>query len=368
MTKRSIAILGTRGIPARYGGFETFAEELATRLATAGHRVTVYCEKGLGEGLAVHKGVNLRYISANVGGPLATVLFDARCLWDARSGHDVIYLLGYGAAPFLLIPKLYGQETWINVDGIEWKRAKWSGLAKSYFRLMEYCSVRIANLVIADAHGIEHHLRLRQRTSFKCSVIPYGAEAPETPPDERLLDTLDLIANEYHLVVCRLEPENHVAEIIEGHMASRAKFPLVIVGDINSSTPYTKRLGELRNPNLRFLGTIYDKATLQAVRFYARSYLHGHSVGGTNPSLLEAMACANYTIAHDNDFNREVLGSSGRFFDNSRDIAAEIARAETLPELELKAIGDLNKTRVQADYSWESISTRYQRLIQASAD
>ena len=146
-----IAILGTRGIPAAYGGFETFAEEVAVRLAKAGVEVTVYCESGQGAEPAEYQGVKLRYVPSPACGPLTTVLFDLRCLWNARKDFDAVYMLGYGAAQFCFIPRLFGSRVWINVDGIEWARAKWSGLAKAYFRLMEWFSMRTPNRVIADA-------------------------------------------------------------------------------------------------------------------------------------------------------------------------------------------------------------------------
>jgi hypothetical protein len=176
MMNKKIAILGTRGILARYGGFETFAEELTVRLAKKGLGVTVYCEAGSFEQPALYKGVKLVYIPSPSLGSFTKILFDLSCLWHARKKFDVVYMLGYGTSLFCLIPRLYGAKVWINMDGIEWARAKWNFAAKVYFKIMEAIAVRIANRIIADAEGIKHHLQSRHSRMQSCSVIPYGAD------------------------------------------------------------------------------------------------------------------------------------------------------------------------------------------------
>ncbi len=149
-----IAILGTRGIPARYGGFETFAEKLGTGLSARGYDVTVFCESGGPGAPDVYQCVKLRYISTPSLGPIQTILYDLQCLWAARRGYDVVYILGYGAALFSMIPRLWRAEVWINPDGLEWARAKWGIIAKIYFRLMEWISLYAANRIIADSEAI----------------------------------------------------------------------------------------------------------------------------------------------------------------------------------------------------------------------
>lgn len=195
-----LAILGTRGIPARYGGFETFAEELALRLVDEEVEVTVYCEAGEQPQPSVYKGIKLKYIPAPECGSLSTILFDMRCLWHARKGYDVIYMLGYGATPFCLIPRFWRSKVWLNVDGIEWARAKWSSLGKAYFKMMEWFSLWIPNRVIADAEGIKVHLESRHRSLPPCSVIAYGAPIVENAPDINLLRDWDLTSKGYYLV------------------------------------------------------------------------------------------------------------------------------------------------------------------------
>lgn len=358
-----LAILGTRGIPASYGGFETFAEELSTRLAADGVQVTVYCE-GTGAGQPdSYRGVSLRFVPTPSLGPFTTPLFDVRSLWDARKRFDVIYVLGYGAAPFCFIPRMYGKRVWLNVDGIEWKRAKWGRLARLYFQLMEYFSTFTPDRVIADAEGIRQHLLRRHRSLPRCTVIPYGAilveEAPAFDPEKEW----NLDRGKYYLMVCRLEPENHVREIIEGFLASQSRLPLVIVGNQRSATDYVNGLLRFESERVRFIGTIFDKSRLQALRYHSLAYFHGHSVGGTNPSLLEAMGCGNLVLAHDNDFNREVLAESGRFFVNAQEIPELITEIESLGEGDRSRQQEQVRDRIRTIYNWESVVSAYRELL-----
>lgn len=357
-----IAILGTRGIPARYGGFETFAEELAVRLAEAGLDVTVYCEREADKQPSSFRGVSLVYLSVIPCGPLTTVLFDLRCLWHACKRYDVIYLLGYGAALFGFIPRLWGRTVWLNPDGIEWQRAKWGRVAKTYFKAMEFFSTLTPNRLIADAQGIRNHFIARHRRLPPCTVIPYGAPLIHSAPVPKPLIAWKLTARQYYLVVCRLEPENHVREIIEGFTASASPLPLIIVGNHQTGTPYVQALRRLESDRVRFIGTVYNEA-LQALRYHALAYFHGHSVGGTNPSLLEAMGCGNLVVAHDNAFNREVLGAVGYFFHCAADIPALVQTVETLPTDESTTISTALRDRIRTHYNWDRIATIYLQLL-----
>ncbi len=357
-----IAILGTRGIPARYGGFETFAEKLAVGLVEHGAEVTVYCESDGQEKCSEFRGVKLMYHSAPPYGPLQTILYDLKCLWSARTGYDVVYMLGYGAAPFCLIPRLWGSQMWINPDGVEWLRAKWSPLAKAYFQLMEWSSVRVSDRVIADAEAIAQHLEGRHGKLKNCSVIPYGCHLIEEPPASDLLSEWGIDPGDYYLVVCRLEPENHVLEIIEAVRKSKTSKQLVIVGNIAAETKYAAALRGLDHERVRFIGTVYDEAKLTALRWHCFGYLHGHSVGGTNPSLLEAMGCGNLIFAHDNPFNRETLGGDGVFFRSSKDLACAMDSVEA-GVLDVGALKRGVRDRASKEYSWDSIVRRYWQLL-----
>lgn len=360
---KSIAILGTRGIPASYGGFETFAEELALRLVKRGVSVTVYCEADAAKEETSYHGVRLVHVVTVACGPLATIVFDLISLWKARKGHDVVYMLGYGAAPFCVIPRLSGSTVWLNVDGVEWARAKWGNFAKIYFKTMEWFSTWIPNRVIADAEAIRTHLKHRHKRLPSCSVIPYGAPIIEEPPTIDLLKEWNLVSKEYYLVVSRIEPENHVLDIVEGYKKSRSSIPLVIVGNHNSGTAYAAKFLPLANEQVRLIGAVYDKAKLEALRWHSLAYFHGHSVGGTNPSLLEALGCGNLIIAHENPYNREVVSDIGFYFRCSDDIPDLVAEVEALDQQQRQQLSDMARSKISEDYQWEKIVDNYLNLL-----
>lgn len=359
-----IAILGARGIPARYGGFETFAEELATRLVAGGaHDVTVYCE-GRGEGGPMEfNGVHLKHISCFPLGPLSTILFDLACLWNARKDYDIVYMLGYGASIFCFLPRLWNTLVLINMDGVEWRRNKWGPVAKLYFKAMEAAAMLMPDHLIADAEAIREHLALRHSSMPPCTVIPYGAPIIQEAPDPSLLRQWGLSPGGYYLVVCRLEPENHVLEIIRGFRNSSSHRKLIILGDRESGTDYVAQLKfEASDPRIKMVGTEYNTMKINALRYHAYAYLHGHSVGGTNPSLLESMGCGAAVLAHDNVFNREVLADAGRYFAAPEELTKLIGQ---LDEGELP-IAEMKKRAwriVQDKYSWDLMAGVYARLF-----
>lgn len=312
-----------------------------------------------------HRGIKLVHLPAPRLGPLTTLWFDLRSLIRAAGRYDVIYMLGYGSGFFCFIPRLFGGEVWINMDGIEWRRSKWNGLARRWLRWMEGAAVRSADRIVADAEAVLDELQSRHRVR-SASVIPYGAhpvvEAPEWP-----LDAFGVTKEGYYLVVCRLEPENHVAEIVEGYLDAAPDYPLVVLGDIDAPTGYAARLREIRDPRVRFAGTLYDRERLHALRFHARAYFHGHSVGGTNPSLLEALGCGNLVIAHDNPFNREVAGPHAFYFSRPEEIAGSLARIESLSDAERAEQRDGARRRIAERYTWERIADAYLELLAAGA-
>jgi len=361
--KMKIAILGTRGIPARYGGFETFAEKLSIGLVERGFDVTVFCESGDTSAPATLHGVNLRYVVAPAIGSLQTILYDARCLWEARNGYDVAYMLGYGAAPLCLIPRIWNTEVWINPDGLEWARTKWGWMARTYFRMMEWASVRVANRIIADAEAIAASISSRHGELKACSVIPYGCEVIEMPPPVKPLLEWDLEPNSYYLLVCRLEPENHVREILEAFQRSHSKRQLIVLGNHLLQTRYVEQLRSMQDPRIRLIGAVYDSAKLTCLRYYCFAYLHGHSVGGTNPSLLEAMGCANLVFAHDNPFNRETLGQCGFYFRDPLELAQAIDHAEH-EEDDINRLREAAKSRAHTYYQWKDIIDRYATMLE----
>ena len=274
----------------------------------------------------------------------------------------MVYMLGYGAAPFCLIPRLWNTKIWINPDGLEWARAKWKSATKYYFRLMEWVSLHIADRIIADAEAIAASLASRHGPLRSCTVIPYGCDVFETPPSPQILSEWNLSPRGYYLIVCRLEPENHVLEILQAFQQSSSDKQLIIAGNHRAKTRYIEQLLAIRNPRIRFIGTIYDLCRLTALRYHAFAYMHGHSVGGTNPSLLEAMGCGNLIFAHDNMFNRETLGPSGLYFTNAINLSFAIDRAERAGT-ELEPLREAAKLRARSQYQWSDIITRYGKLL-----
>lgn len=361
MAPPSIAIIGSRGIPARYGGFETFAEELAVRLVKHGVDVTVYCEGRTGP--SKYQGVQLAYVPAPHLGGLTTILHDFRALWSARNKYDVVYMLGYGTSLFCLMPKLAGTEVWMNMDGIEWKRSKWGFLGKMWWKLMEFIAQYVPHLMIADALAINDFLGMRHSRLPKIVVIPYGADVVETPPDPAPLVEWGLTPHGFHLVVSRFEPENHVRELFLGYSNSNSPHPLVALGTTRKPTAYTRTLDAIAGADERIIlpGPIYDER-LAALRYYARTYLHGHSVGGTNPSLLEAMGCANAIVAHDNVFNREVAEDAALYFSTPADVTEHIDTLDA-DESQRNALGSLALQRLRAAYTWGGVVAAYLNLL-----
>lgn len=357
-----LAILGTRGIPARYGGFETFAEQLATRLDQRGIDVTVFCPSPSPRSDENYRGVRLKFVKFPRLGKYSQIIWDARCFWVARRGFDVVYMLGVAGAFAAWVPRVFGSEVWMNTDGLEWKRAKWTLPQRTYLAVAEALSVLFATWVVADSGAIADYLQRRYFGLKRVSTIAYGADIPAERPDPGPIMEWGLERDGYYIVVCRLEPENHVLEIIEGYQQSHSSLPLVVLGDIEEPNAYVQKLLVHRSDRIRFVGTVYDQQKLGALRYHARAYMHGHSVGGTNPSLLEAMACSNLVIAHDNPFNREVLGDCGLFFADRGALKVLVDRVDS-GELNATLLREGAAQIIRSRYRWDQIADSYLQLL-----
>jgi glycosyltransferase involved in cell wall biosynthesis len=247
----------------------------------------------------------------------------------------------------------------MHVDGLEWQRAKWGVRASRYYRWAEARSSRWADALIADAHGIADHLR--EAHGVHAHYIPYGAPIV-SPPPARLAE-VGLTPGKYHLVVARLEPENHVREIVAGFATSQARMPLIVIGDAPYADTYRAQVRAAAgdDPRIRFLGSLWDSDLLDALYAHALTYLHGHSVGGTNPSLLRALGAGAPVIAFDVVFNREVAGSAGEYFTSPADVAALCEAAERDPEGAL-ARGSAGQADVAVRYRWSDVADSYEDL------
>ncbi|MBE0641942.1 MAG: DUF1972 domain-containing protein, partial [Bacteroidales bacterium] len=316
-----IGILGSRGIPNSYGGFEQLASHLAAGLASLGNEVVVYSTHHHPYRKREWKGVKIVRCYDPQGwlGPASQLIYDLLCILDSRRRSlDLILQLGYtSSAPWY---RLHPRKALVvtHTDGIEWSRSKYRGMLKTYLRWAERKVVETSNALIADSEAIRKHIL--ERYDRVAQYIAYGADTEA----ERLFDAPKLYGldpGSYFLSVARFQPDNHQEMIIRAWESAGRPFPLVLVG--NTDNRFARRLKrEYSHPGLRFTGAVYDQEILRGLRAGCWIYLHGHSGGGTNPSLLEAMADGTLIAAHDNVFNREVLAGHGYFFRNENDLAA----------------------------------------------
>ena len=316
-----IAILGTRGIPNSYGGFEQLAEDLSVALTKGGHELSVYQSSTHPFKPNNFKGVNLVrcYDPSGMIGTAGQFIYDLNSLLHARKQkYDIILQLGYTSSSIwsFLLPQ--GVKIINHMDGLEWKREKYNSLTKSFLKFAERLAVESGDVLISDSPVISSYLE--KTYSVKPVYIAYGAEIPLTP-DESILKNYGLSAQKYYLAIARFEPENNPEAIIQGYLESGSEFPLMMIGSTKN------RFGTLlkkkfENERIRFPGALYAKAIIDSLRHYSLLYFHGHSAGGTNPSLLEAMAAGANICAHENPFNRAVLGEDALFFSSSSDIAS----------------------------------------------
>lgn len=312
---KKLLILGTRGIPASHGGFETFAEAFALDMVGRGWEVTVYCQVDEGEAITEIQwhGVRCVHIPMKRRGAVGTILFDLKSVLHAIRQEGVVLTLGYNTALFSILHRLVRQINVMNMDGVEWKREKWSLAQKVWLYCNEWLGARLANHLIADNPEIRRHLQ-RHTSEQKITVIPYGAEPVANAPIEPL-DQYGLTAGNYAILIARPEPENSILEVVRSYVSASPGMPLVVLGNYDvKNKAYHRQVLEAADDNILFLGAIYQQNIVRALRYHARFYIHGHTVGGTNPSLIEAMAVGKPVIAHDNVFNRWVLGDGGMFF------------------------------------------------------
>jgi glycosyltransferase involved in cell wall biosynthesis len=361
----SVALVGTRGVPARYGGFETAVEEVGRRLVERGHRVVVYCRTMPGAQTpreATHLGMELVHLPAARKRSLETLSHSALSIGHLL-GHRTDAAIVFNAANAPLLPALRAARIPFatHVDGLEWKRAKWGGTGRRYYRTAEAMAVRWSDDLIADAEGIAAYYR--REFHAPTTLLTYGA--PMIDPGSDLLADLDLVPGGFHLVVARFEPENHVDVIVDGYRRSGARKPLVVVGSAPYADDYTRRVHALADERVRFLGGVWDQRQLDQLYAHCFSYLHGHSVGGTNPSLLRAIGAGAAVLAYDVDFNREVVAEAGRYFTDAPDVAAALMAAEADPRtVELNGI---RSRELAAAYDWDDVTAGYEDLIRRLA-
>ena len=358
-----IAILGTRGIPANYGGFETFAEELSVRLVKRGHRVTVYGRAHfVHPSLRAYRGVNIEVLPALRFKYLDTVSHTFVSVISALfRGYDVVLVCNAANAFVCWIPQLVGQRVVLNVDGIEYLRKKWNRLGKLYYQLGEFLATLLPDRAVTDARTIQRYYL--EEYGYSSCLIPYGAPAVAVESQEAP-QKLGLEARKYILYVSRLEPENNARLVLEAYMDSGVQYPLVMVGDAPYNRDYIQELHRLaEGKNVILPGAIYGRGYRELLS-HCLCYVHATEVGGTHPALIEAMGSGCLVLVNDAPENREVVQECG-FLYPFNDL-------ESLSRLMIQICsqpGNYESYRLRAQqhvrehYDWEDIVSRYESVF-----
>lgn len=356
-----IAILGTRGVPNHYGGFEQFAEFFSVYLADKGHEVYVYNSHNHPFQEKTFKGVNLIhcYDPEFKIGTAGQFIYDLNCILDSRKRNfDIILQLGYTSSSvwYFLLPKKPLIIT--NMDGLEWKRTKYSKPVRKMLQFAEGLAVKSSDHLISDSIGIQKYIA--GKYAKDSTYIAYGAEVFDHP-EEEILATYKVNKYDFNMILARLEPENNIETILDGVVLSNNQATILVIG--NHTTKFGNYLKQkyIASKNIRFIGAVYNLRHLDNLRYFSNLYFHGHSVGGTNPSLLEAMASKALIIAHDNDFNKAILKENAFYFTNPEEVKnlmLEIKKNDNLQFIQN------NFDAIAGEFNWEKINGKYLQLFE----
>lgn len=354
-----IAIIGSRGIPPQYGGFEVLTEKLAMGLSKRGYEICVYCVDHLKEIDFVAPGVKRIFIKTPSFSSLEKLWLSNysvfHCLFKEKV--DAIIFLGVSAGLFMWLPRVFSRRVILNPDGLEWKRSRWNFLGRVLLKVLEGLAIKWAEIRVADSKEIGKYIKEKYKKDFV--YIPYGSD-PCLCSSKTLKDLeaeYNLKPDEYYIAVGRNVPENNFHIIVEGFLLSNSSKKLVIVSNEKPRIP--------KNDKIIFTGPIYDRVKLFTLRKNAFAHIHGHSVGGTNPSLLEAISCGNIVLAYDVPFNREVLGDYGFYFSNSKELADLVngLEGQTIVLDKEKLLKYYNKI-IKEKYNWELIVNKFAEILE----
>ncbi|MES2372756.1 MAG: DUF1972 domain-containing protein [Bacteroidota bacterium] len=362
ITSIRIAILGTRGIPNRYGGFEQAATYIASGLVEKGHELTVYNSHQHPYKNNNWKGVNIIHCyDPGWMGSAGQFVYDLNCIRDAKKKKfDVWIFFGYTSSSIWW--RLYPGKTVLisNMDGLEWKRSKYNAAARKFLLYAEKLAVRYSHHLIADSTAIQFYLF--EKYKVQSNYIAYGAETIQEE-DGSVFSEYAIQKHEYYLILARMEPENNIETILDGFCKSNASKKMIVIGNID--TKFGKYLLEKFKTDKRilFIPSLYDAPKLHTFKLYCSLYFHGHSCGGTNPSLLEAMADGAVICAHDNLFNRAILGEDAFYFSSADDIAARInlVRDSSVDKNMILH----NREKIEQKYNWPMIVSAYEKLVRS---
>jgi glycosyltransferase involved in cell wall biosynthesis len=353
-----IAILGIRGVPANYGGFETFAEQLGARLVERGHQVTVYGRSSsIPPGLKEFRGMRLVRLPAPRSKYLETVVHSLFAAAHAAfRRYDIVYVCNSANVPAVILLMLARKRIALNVDGLEWQRAKWSKAGRAYYRACAAIAARLPVHVVTDATVIhDYYLRAYGRQT---DYFPYGTELTSTP-DDGLLDQIGLTSRRYVLYVSRLEPENNAHVVIEAYRTVHTEMPLAIVGDAPYASKYIASLKLTQDPRVRFLGAIYGSG-YRILQSNAFAYVQATEVGGTHPALVEAMGSGSAIVANDVPEHRETLHDAGTYYKGAGELTERLQELIDHPE-RAEAFRVAAWDRAAATYSWDAVASAYEQ-------
>lgn len=355
-----IAILGIRGVPASYGGFETFAEQLGWRLAARGHEVTVYGrDRYVARSLTNYRGMRIVRLPAPRSKYLETVVHSLFAAIHALTGrYDIVYVCNSANVPAVMLMRALGRRVVLNVDGLEWQRAKWNRLGRTWYRLCAWLAARLPVHLVTDARVIQdYYARAYGRGT---NYFPYGTDL-EPVPDDGTLARLGLEPGRYVLYVSRLEPENNAHVVIDAYATVSSDLPLAIVGDAPYASEYIAQLHATTDPRVRFLGAIYGSG-YHVLRSHATAYVQATEVGGTHPALVEAMGFGNAIIANDVPEHHETLGEAGHYYRGREALTRGLQAILDDPGAS-RELGCRARERATAIYGWDAIADAYEAWL-----
>lgn len=358
-----IAILGTRGIPNNYSGFEQFAEFFSVYLVEKGHAVFVYNSHNHLYQEKTFKGVTIIHQNdpEHKMGTFGQFIYDFNCIMDARKrDFDIILQLGYTSNSiwFFLLPKKPIIIT--NMDGLEWKRTKYSKPVQQFLKFAERLAAFSSDFLVADSLGIQTYLK--EKYNKQSTYIAYGADLFSNP-DESIITDYQLSKYKYNMIIARFEPENNLEMVLDGVVLSNNRMKIIVVG--NHKTKYGDYLKNRYKDQAQilFLGGIFNLEHLNNLRYFSNLYFHGHSVGGTNPSLLEAMASKALILAHNNSFNKAILKENAFYFSNAEEVKALLL---TIKREDYSKLIQTNLETIINEFNWDKINGDYLRLFEKS--
>ncbi|MFN3907463.1 MAG: DUF1972 domain-containing protein [Flavobacterium sp.] len=356
-----VAILGTRGIPNHYGGFEQFAEYFSVYMVQKGHEVYCYNSHNHPHQEKTFKGVHIlhQHDPEYKYGTFGQFIYDYNCILDARQRNfDVILQLGYTSNSiwFFLLPKKSVILT--NMDGIEWKRSKYNRAVQQFLRFAERLAAVTSDHLVADSLGIQSFLK--KRYGKDSTYIAYGAH-PFNQPDVSIVQKYQVQPNQYHMLMARFEPENNLEMVLDGVVLSGQNTPILVIGKHETKYGTYLKNKYKNHTHIRFLGAIYQINDLNNLRYFCHFYFHGHSVGGTNPSLLEAMASQAFILAHCNDFNKGILKENAFYFKNAQEVKNLLLTVQKNSNLQFVTN---NFQTIEREFNWNHINEQYLQLLE----